>query len=178
MKPLQALAQWFNTLAARERAWVVLCASIVLLAALWWLAIAPALATLRSAPQVHHQLDAQLQSMQALATQAGQLKSQRALSQEEIMRNLESSVKQSLGAGATLSTGDGRASLILKGVNADALALWFAQARANARVVPLDAKLTRSVSSSTPAGTATTATTATAVTNWDGVMNLALPGNK
>lgn len=176
MKPFQALGQWFNALAARERVWVFLCAGLVLLALLWWLAIGPALATLRNAPQAHRQLDAQLQSMQALSTQAGQLKSQRTLTQEEVMRSLESSVKQSLGAGATLSTADGRASLILKGVSADALALWLTQARANARVVPLDAKLTRSVSGSTPSGTATTVTTATA--SWDGVMNLALPGNK
>ncbi len=175
---MKALQHWFNALGARERRLVLMCGTAVALALLWWLAIAPALGTLRSAAETHRQLDAQLQSMQALAAQAAQFKSQRALGQDEALRNLESSVKQSLGTSATLNASDGRATLTLKGVNADALALWLGQARANARVLPTDAKLTRSVASSTPAGTATATTTATAPASWDGVINLALPANK
>ena len=172
---MKALQQWFNALAARERRLVLLCAGIVVLALLWWVAVAPALATLRSAALAHRQLDAQLQTMQTLAAQATQLKSQRALGQDDALRNLESSVKQSLGAGATLTSSDGRAVLNLKGVSADALALWLSQARANARVLPTDAKLTRSVAS-TPA--AASGTSSVSAATWDGVLNLALPSNK
>lgn len=173
---MKALQLWFNALGVRERRLVMVCGGVVALALLWWLAIAPALGTLRSAGEAHRQLDAQLQAMKALAAQAAQLKSQRALGQDEALRNLESSVKQSLGAGATLSANDGRATLNLKGVSADALALWLGQARANARVLPTDAKLTRSAATSTPAGTATS--TVPAAASWDGIINLALPANK
>ncbi len=179
---MKALQAWFNALAERERRLVLLCASVVALALIWWLAIAPAISTLRSAAATHRQLDEQLQTMQALAAQAAQLKSQRALGPDEALRNLESTVKQSLGAGATLTSSDGRATLNLKGVSADALALWLSQARSNARVVPTDAKLTRSVSlasvGTTPATSTGTATVSASATAWDGVLNLALPGNK
>ena len=179
---MKALQLWFAALAQRERRLVQACLAVVLVALLWWVAIAPALATLRSAAQVHRQLDEQLQTMQSLASQAAQLKSQRALSQEEALRNLEASVKQTLGAGATLTSGDGRATLSLKGVSADALALWLGQARANARAVPTDAKLTRSAAggatSSAISAASASAGSAASTAAWDGIVNLALPANK
>ena len=186
---MKALQLWFAALAQRERRLVQACLAVVLVALLWWVAIAPALATLRSAAQAHRQLDEQLQTMQSLASQAAQLKSQRALSQEEALRNLEASVKQTLGAGATLTSGDSRATLSLKGVNADALALWLGQARANARAVPTDAKLSRSAAGNSAGGVATSAASAASssagstgsaasAAAWDGIVNLALPANK
>ena len=69
---MKALQLWFAALAQRERRWVLACLAIVLVALLWWVAIAPALATLKSAAQAHRQLDEQLQTMQSLASQAAQ----------------------------------------------------------------------------------------------------------
>ena len=183
---MKALQLWFAALAQRERRWVLACLAVVSLAFLWWVAIAPALATLKSAAQTHRQLDEQLQTMQSLASQAAQLKSQRALSQDEALRNLEASVKQTLGAGATLTSGDARATLSLKGVSADGLALWLGQARANARAVPTDAKLSRSAAGNTVSGVASSASgaasasagSAVSTAAWDGIVNLALPANK
>jgi general secretion pathway protein M len=173
---MNVLQTKWAALGAREQRLIVMATTLVAIALLWWLALAPALQTVRTAPAQHTQVDAQLQSMRSLAAEATTLRAQRALSYEESLRNLESSVKQTLGAGATLSVSDTRASLTLKGVSANALAQWLSQSRTNARVVPSEARLTRSLAgaapvASVPAGTATTANTIA----WDGTLVLALP---
>jgi general secretion pathway protein M len=164
------LARW-ATLGAREQRLVVIASVLVVAALLWWVALAPALQTVRSAPAQHAEVDAQLQNMRALAAEAATLRAQRALSYEESLRNLESSVKQTLGAGATLSVSDSRASLTLKGVGANALAQWLSQARVNARVVPSEARLQRSLAGAASAAAGAANSNAT----WDGMLVLALP---
>ncbi len=164
-------ARWVS-LAAREQLLVGGAALLLVLALLWWFAIAPALKTLRSAPAQHAQIDTQLQSMRSLADEATSLRAQRTLTYDEALRNLENSVKQSLGASASLSVSDSRASLTLKGVNADALAQWLSQARINARVVPTEARLQRSAVIA-PATSASAA--ASNVATWDGMLVLSLP---
>jgi general secretion pathway protein M len=184
---MSALRNWWDSLAAREQSLLSVAAVVIGLALLWLVAIAPALQTLRVAEAQHAQVDAQLQSMQSLAAQAKVLRTQRSLSNEESQRNLENSVKQTFGANASLAVNDGRASLTLKGVNPDALALWLAQARINARVVPSEARLLRSASkpatapmaSGAPSTTATVSTVSPSLVSpvlWDGVLVLALPG--
>jgi general secretion pathway protein M len=184
---MNPVAQRWASLAAREKAMVVGAGLVVGLALLWWVALAPALQTLRGANAQHAQADAQLQSMRLLAAEATALRGQRVLGYEESLRNLENSVKQTFGAGATLSVSDARASLTLKGVSADALAQWLSQARINARVVPSEARLQRSnlgagaaasaaAPSSTASGSTATATSAAPTpVLWDGVLVLALP---
>lgn len=161
---MNALQTRWVALGAREQRLVTIACVLVCAALLWWVALAPALQTLRMAPAQHALADTQLQSMRAMATEATALRLQRSLNYEESLRNLESSVKQTLGAGATLSVSDTRASLTLRGVNADALSQWLSQARVNARVVPSEARLQRS-QASTPTNNAT----------WDGTLVLTLP---
>jgi general secretion pathway protein M len=178
---MNPLAQRWASLAAREKMMVISAGLVVGLALLWWVALAPALQTLRAANAQHAQADAQLQSMRLLAAEATALRGQRVLGYEESLRNLESSVKQTFGAGATLSVSDARASLTLKGVSADALAQWLSQARINARVVPSEARLQRSnlgvgaAASTASSATATAATVSPAPVLWDGVLVLTLP---
>ncbi len=182
---MNAIKIWWAGLGTRDQRLVSLAVALVGLALLWTIGISPALKTLSSASKEHAAVDAQLQSMRQQAEQATSLRAQRALGYDESLRNLENSVKQTLGAGATLSVNNSRASLALKGVSADALALWLGQARINARVVPSEARLQRSaaaVTSTAATGTSTAATStaatsaSTAVTaNWDGVMVLSLP---
>jgi general secretion pathway protein M len=161
---MNALQTRWAALGAREQRLVIIASVLVCAALLWWVALAPALQTVRLAPAQHAQMDSQLQTMRAMAAEATALRAQRSLSYEESLRNLESSVKQTLGSSATLSVSDTRASLTLKGVNANALAQWLSQARVNARVVPSEARLQRS-QASTPTNNAT----------WDGTLVLALP---
>jgi general secretion pathway protein M len=182
---MNAVAQRWAGLAAREKTMVVGAGIVVGLALLWWVALAPALQTLRAANAQHAQADAQLQSMRLLAAEATALRGQRVLGYEESLRNLENSVKQTFGAGATLSVSDARASLTLKAVSADALAQWLSQARINARVVPSEARLQRNnlaasagvavPSSTASSATATAAAAPPAPVLWDGVLVLALP---
>lgn len=161
MKPLDApmqpavLAQRWRALAARERAGLVLAAVLVAGAMLWWLGVAPALQALRTAKAVSPALDAQLQSMQSLATEASSLNAQRKLSYDETLKALELSMK-TLGSGATLAVTEARATVNIRSTSGDALASWLAQVRSNARLVPAELRLKK-----------TTAAADSAV-SWDG----------
>ncbi|WP_225981021.1 type II secretion system protein GspM, partial [Paracidovorax avenae] len=61
----EALRARWKTLAPREQSLVLAAGTVVAVALLWWVALAPALRTLREAPAQHAALDAQLQRMQA-----------------------------------------------------------------------------------------------------------------
>ena len=115
-------------MAARERRLVGLAAALVGLALLWWLALAPALATLRQAEVQRPLLDAQWQRMQALQAEAAALKASPRMGQDEALRALEALVKQRLGATAQLSVVGDRANLTLKNTPAADLAGWLAEA--------------------------------------------------
>ena len=160
MKLPQNIQAWWDALAARERALVAGAALLVGLALLWWVAVAPALTTLRTADAQHQALDAQLQSMRALQAEAQALQSQPKVRQDEALRALEASVKP-LGGTAQLGVVGDRATVTLRGATADAVAQWLVQARINARAVPVEARLTRRV----VVGPAT----------WDGTVVLNLP---
>lgn len=134
-------ARWAAT-ARREQQLVLVALALVLAALVWWVALAPALATLRSAESQHRLLSAQLQQMQRLQMQAKTLQAQPPLALEDARRLLQASV-QPLGAPAQLALVGERATLTLKGVPADALAQWMAQVRLNARALPSEAHLVR-----------------------------------
>ncbi len=157
-KPLQA--RW-SRLAGRDKNLVWLAVLLVLATLVWQLSVAPSLATLRSADAQAKALNAQLQRMQALQAQAQALQKQPVLGFDEAVRALTTATKQTLGTTAQLSMTGERASVTLKAASADALAEWLAQARLNARSVPLEARLERA-----PApGSAT----------WNGVLVMGLP---
>lgn len=164
MKNPPLLQTRWAALQPREKTLVLAGAALVLAALLWWLALAPALKTLRNAPQQHQALDAQLQQMKRLQAQATQMQSQPVLDQDAARRALDAAVKQRLGATTQVNVVGDRATVILKGVPADAIAPWLAQVRTNARALPVEVKLNRS---STPS--------AAAQPQWDGTVVLALP---
>lgn len=163
--PLQRLREavqptWAR-LAPRERLAVAAAASVVGLALLWWLGVAPALATLRQAPAQHLQLDAQLAQMRQMAATAEGLRGQNtALSPASARGALEQATTATLAGTAQLQVQGDRATVTLRGTPPDALAQWLAQVRINARVVPVQADLQNS---GTPAG-------------WSGQLVLAGPG--
>jgi len=161
MKLPLALAPWqarWTQLPPREKNLLKLAAALVLAAGLWQLVLAPAVATLRSADAQARALDAQLQHMKALQTRAQSLQGQPAIGFEEAQRALDLATRQALGATAQLNVAGDRVSVTLKGASADALAQWLAQARLNARSVPLEARLIRAGSGS-----------------WNGVLVMSLP---
>ena len=77
---------------------------------------------------------------------------------------MQESATQTLGHTPRLAIMGDRATLTLKAAPAAALAQWLQQARANARAVPTQARLTRPAGS--PPGSAAV---------WDGSITLALP---
>jgi general secretion pathway protein M len=156
--PLQA--RW-SQLASRERNMLLAGATVVLIALLWQLVLAPSLRTLRTAPAQAQVLDTQLQRMQLLQTQARALQQQAPLGYDDAVRALNMATQQTLGATAQISINGERAQVTLKAASADALAQWLAQARLNARATPVEARLTRMA---TPG----------AVT-WSGVLVMGLP---
>ena len=156
LAPLRA--RWQQT-SRREQLALLFAATLLLLAMLWLVAIAPALAVLRGAEPQRRAVEVQLQQMQSLQAQAKALQAQPRLATDEARRLLEASVKP-LAPSLQLALVGDRATVTLKGVTADALTQWLAQVRLNVRVLPAEARLRRSA-----AGT------------WDGtlVLNLGAP---
>lgn len=157
MNAQQLRARW-AALAPRERMLVAVAAGLVGLALLWWVALAPAIATLRSAETQHRALDAQLQQMRRLQAQAKTMQGQPRRSRQEVMRQLEASIQQQLGTSARYSIAGDRVTVTLANTPAAAVSQWLATVRSNARAIPGEARLTRN-----PSGA------------WDGTVNLTLP---
>ncbi len=148
IETLQARWQaWWPELAPREQRMVMVAGTLVTLVLVWWVALAPALRTLATAPAANAELDAQLQQMAALQLQAKALQSQPRANREDALRALETSVRQGLGPNAQIQVagaGAGEGVLVtLRATPADGLAQWLAQARGNARAVPREVHLTR-----------------------------------
>lgn len=152
------LAQYWQALSSRERKLVLAGASLLGLALLWTLALAPALQTLRQAPQQRAQLEAQLARMTRWAAQAAALRAAPRLEREAAVRALEAATRSLPAGQAQLSVQGERVSVSLRAISPDALTQWLAQVRTNAHALPLQAQLTRSAS------------------GWDGTLMLALPG--
>ena len=155
--------QRWQQLAARERLLISLAAAVLLLGGLWWLLLAPAIHTLRSAPELHNRLDVQLAHMQRLQAQAQQLQQLPQLPPADAQRALQESLTQQLGNSAQYSGGAGQANIQLKGASPQALAQWLAQARSQAQAVPQQVQLSRADA------------TGNAPARWNGSLLLTLP---
>jgi general secretion pathway protein M len=156
MKLPAILAQHWQGASRRERQMLLAALALVLGAFVWWVTLAPALATLRATDSQRRLLDAQLQQMQRLQAQAKTFQAQPRIAFDDARRLLEASMKP-LGNTAQLVQVGERATVTFKGASADAVAQWLAQVRLNARSIPGEARLVRSA-----AGT------------WDGTLALNL----
>jgi general secretion pathway protein M len=157
MKAQELRARWAG-LAPREQALVAGAAALVALALLWWVALGPALSTLRSAESQHRALDVQLQQMRRLQAQARAMQAQPKFNHDEAMRQLEAAIRQQLGVSARYAIAGDRVTITLTNTPAQALAQWLSQVRTNARAIPGEARLTRN-----------------AAGGWDGSLVLTLP---
>ena len=150
-----AQTRWRAT-SPREQRLLLGAAVLVLGALLWWVALAPALATLKTAESRQRVLDVQWQQMQRLQAQAKVLQAQPPLA-PTVARGLLVASLKTLGGTAQMNVAGERVTVTLKATSADALAQWLAQVRLNARTAPTEARLNRNA-----AGT------------WDGVLVLTL----
>nr|WP_315490942.1 type II secretion system protein GspM [uncultured Rhodoferax sp.] len=158
LAPLQT--RW-SQLAAREKNFLAAALVLVVLAVVWKLVLSPSLHTLRTSNAQATALDAQIQHMLSLQNQASALQRQAPLTYDEALRALNLATRQTLAATAQVNVVADRANVTLQAASADALAQWLAQARLNARSVPLEARLTR--------GTNPTGAT------WSGTLVMSLP---
>jgi general secretion pathway protein M len=139
---LAALGGWWHGLALREKRLLVVGGAIVVLFALWSLAVQPALRTITQAPAELDGLEVQLQTMQRLAAEAGTLRAAPAINPEQAAAALRAATERLGDKGKLLLQGD-RATLTLMGVGTAALRDWLAEARSGARARPLEATLAR-----------------------------------
>lgn len=131
----------WDGLAVRERRGVVVAILVLAAALLWMFGVSPAIKTLGSAPAQLHALELQLQSMQALATQARSLQGRAPMGRDDALRVLEASVQQRFGASAQLAANGDRVTVTLKSAAPDVLAQWLGQVRLSARAVATQARL-------------------------------------
>ena len=132
----------WQAMPGRERRLLLTAAVLVLLAVLWWLALAPALAVLKSADAQHRALDSQLQQMQRWQVQAEALRAVPTLDPAAAHKVLEGTLKP-LGERAQLAQQLNRVTVTLKEVEPQALAQWLSAARQNAHTMPAEAHLKR-----------------------------------
>jgi general secretion pathway protein M len=158
MKAASPLKARWDRLAPREKAWVAGASALVAAVLVWFIALAPALATLRNAEAQHRALDTQLQHMRSLQSQAQALQGQPKQSHDEALRQLELSVRERLGPTARSLVAGDRVTITLTGTAPNALAQWLTQVRVNARALPSEARLTRNAGGL-----------------WDGTLVLTLP---
>ena len=157
MNKAQWLARW-NGFAPREKTLVLAAGGLVAFALLWWVALAPALATLRSAEAQHRTLDAQLQKMLRMQAQAQAMQAQPRQTYDEALRQLEQAIRGQLGTTARYSISAERVTVTLTGASGQVLGQWLSQVRVNARALPGEARLVRNANGS-----------------WDGTLVLTLP---
>lgn len=124
----------------REQQLLSVAGWVLGLAALWALALAPALRTWQEAPARQAQLDAQTQRMHQLQAQALGLQKPRATSRMDAALWLEKNLTE-LGPNARINIQGDSATLSLQAAPAATLARWMSQARDNAQALPTQAQL-------------------------------------
>jgi general secretion pathway protein M len=160
--------QRWQQLSPRERGLLSLGLCVMGLALVWWLALAPALRTLHDAPLKQAAVDTEWQHLKDLQSQAQALQKQPRLSSAEALQALQKTTTDLLGSSARLNTTGDRYTVTLTAVSAQDLAQWLAQARIQARAVPVESHLQRTES---PPDKNTRAST----TTWNGSVVLSLP---
>ena len=152
-----ALKSHWQASSRREQRLVLTAIAVVGVALLWWVALAPALAVLKTADALRQSQDVELQHMHRLQQQARTLMALPTLNEIEARRALEGSLKI-LGESAGIGTQMDRLVITLKGAQAQPLVQWLANVRQNVQLVPQEARLKRN-----PTG------------SWDGTVVFVIP---
>ncbi len=134
----EALQARWATMAARERRLVTVALWLAALAVLVLVGIRPAWRTLQQVPAHGVQLD----QMRRLADEAQTLRGRPPVPPAQAEAALRAASERLGGRARLMMQGD-RATLMLDGVSGEALATWLEEARAGARVRPLEATLTQ-----------------------------------
>ena len=132
----------YAKLDARERTMVVVIGGALAFLVVWLLLVRPAWTTLDAAPALREQADAQILQMQAIATEAKQLRALPPVPSTVAEQVLKSATDDLAGKGKIVVNND-RATLTVTGINGEDLRNWLIKARGGARARPVEASLTR-----------------------------------
>ena len=154
--------QWQN-LAKREQH-MVLGVAAVLLAALLWLLLAPAIKTWQQVPAQRAKLETDLAVVQGLQSQAQALKGGNTLSFDAAYQALGKTTRSYLPASTSINLLGDQVTVQLQAVPAHALAQWLAAARHNAKALPASFNLKAGAAGSDGSGAV-----------WSGTVVLRLP---
>ncbi|MDI9334116.1 MAG: type II secretion system protein GspM [Cytophagales bacterium] len=132
-----SISAWLAQRNPRERQLLYGAMACLLAALLWWVAIAPALQTYRESDAAHSKLDAQILAMQSMAAEAAALKALPAANKAQTQTWLDEATKR-LAKGVLTMQGD-HAQISFAGTAPETLAVWLAEARAVARLTPIEA---------------------------------------
>ena len=136
------LRQRWQALAPRERriaGWLAWAIGLVLL---WFVGVAPAWSSYRTAPARIDQLDKQLQEMQRLAGEATTLRALPPVGGLQAQAALKTAT-DALGGAGRLQLGGDRATVTFTNATGTQVRDWLAEARSAARTRPIEANLTR-----------------------------------
>ena len=145
--------RWLD-LSGRERAGFSLALGLLALALVWSVGVEPAWRQWQQGQARTQALQTQWQDLQALQAQVSALKGQSRFRPDDAARLLQASVA-TLGPNASLVVNGDMATVQIKGASAAALSKWLAQARTQAQVLPVQARLSRMAATS-PSGTSGT----------------------
>ncbi len=138
---LSAAARW-KALAPRERQVLLIGGAAVALVVAWMVGLQPALRTVREAPPQIAALEAELQSMRAMAAETGGLRGAAPVSRTQAVAALEAATRQ-LGSSGKLAIQGDRATLTVDAADSARLAQWLELARSAARARPIELQLMR-----------------------------------
>ena len=132
----------YAKLDARERQMVVVIGGLLAFLLVWLILVRPAWNTLETAPGLREQADAQLLQLQAISSEAKQLRALPPVPQSVAEQVLKSATDD-LGGKAKIAVQGDRATLSVTGINGEDLRTWLIKARGGARARPVEANLTR-----------------------------------
>jgi general secretion pathway protein M len=141
----QQAGRFWQARAPRERQLIAAMTLAVLVLLVWWMAIQPALRTLREAPVEIDRLDQQMQQMQLAAGEMQTLRAASPVPNDQAAAALRAATDR-LGGGAKLVVQGSRATLTFSGIAAEALRAWLGEARSAARARPLEAQMVKAAS--------------------------------
>ncbi|HTP71209.1 MAG TPA: type II secretion system protein GspM [Burkholderiaceae bacterium] len=137
----QAATAW-RARAPRERLALIAGAAALLALAVWALLVAPALATLRSAPAQLELLDAQLQQMRSMAAEVRDLRNTTPVAAAQAGLAIKAAAER-YGDKVRLTLQADRALVTLVNASPEQLRALLVEVRSAARARPIEAQLTR-----------------------------------
>jgi general secretion pathway protein M len=137
----QADTAW-RARAPRERTALVIAATVVVVLLVWALLVAPALTTLRGAPQQLEALESQLQQMRSMAAEVRDLRNATPVAPAQAGLAIKAAAERH-GDKVRLTLQADRALITLVNASPEQLRALLVEVRSAARARPVEAQLTR-----------------------------------